>query len=816
MGLAKQPSAASAASAAGAAGAAVGEDAAAAFLGGDESADAAAAAAADASASAADAARTNLVANELGNKVASSSAAEGSTALGAVNGTIVTVNASEMAALLRRATTLVSAPVEPTMSTNHSLSGGMAVADSFYTKVAVLSQSELFHTRTGVTISVPPGLTCVALQATVTPAWCLSTCAVTTTWIPECPGKCKCEDKGLPPPPGLAGPALGEASLVRPSMQPTDIGRYVGAPPTHATPAAEMASRDFAAGLRLDASAAGSSREQPRSMTPGVMDMGSSAAREQEHYVRIHKFNFTELAMRRLAADKLSKRAAQTEGGLERNNAAGSGQGSGHSKKLLAKKLLVSGKKMQAQKQLRIARSAKGERASTSSEHLRMGSSGGAPGGGLTKQGLAKIEADAKRAGLKAGFKAGMAATIKKAATAHKVKMARGEVSAAKKNLAVGNSKKLVSKSHLLHPKTAKALKEQQYANSKKFAVKQQVQQELEAAALGEVAKAQNSMGFNKKRKLKGQKVKSKKVLQQQVLTKKLGAAKKRNSIDIGLQKDEFKALLMAQTEAYSKRPGVTSLVAAEQKVAGPAALNPNTGQKHSELWLAKHANQDSVGGFKAAGHQAGDKKMSAEDAVAKNLAVAKTQAEAATDTPEELATLAPQVAEQAAAPAAIAAAVAAGAGLAPAAAASKSKFDCVSLSPTATDNWCLTTCGVSMTSCPKTICRCELSAEAPAAEAATEFAAAAPSGGGLADTTADEEAPEVQDEVQDGEESEASAAEALAKADAEAEADAQAEAEEAPVPAKPTPMRKAKRGGGRLGRVAHLGVARRGAGAPR
>ena len=87
----------------------------------------------------------------------------------------------------------------------------------------------------------------------------------------------------------------------------------------------------------------------------------------------------------------------------------GLGLGSGHSKKLLAKKLLVSGKKMQAQKQLRIARSAKGERASTSSEHLRMGSSGGAPGGGLTKQGLAKIEADAKRAGLKAGFKAGMA-----------------------------------------------------------------------------------------------------------------------------------------------------------------------------------------------------------------------------------------------------------------------------------------------------------------------------------------------------------------------------------------------------------------------
>ena len=456
--------------------------------------------------------------------------------------------------------------------------------------MAVLSQSELFHTRTGVTISVPPGLTCVALQATVTPAWCLSTCAVTTTWIPECPGKCKCEDKGLPPPPGLAGPALGEASLVRPSMQPTDIGRYVGAPPTHATPAADMASRDFAAGLRLDASAS-AAREQPRSMTPGVMDMGSSAAREQEHYVRIHKFNFTELAMRRLAADKLSQRAAQTEEGLERNNAAGGGEGSGHSKKLLAKKLLVSGKKMQAQKQLRIARSAKGERserASTSSEHLRMGSSSGAPGGGLTKQGLAKIEADAKRAGLKAGFKAGMAATMKKAATAHKVKMAKGEVSAAKKNLAVGNSKKLVSKSHLLHPKTAKAIKDQQYANSKKFAVKHEVQQEIEEEASDEVAKAQNSMSFNKKRKLKGQKKGSSK---QQVLTKKLGAAKKRSSIDIGLQKDEFKALLMAQTEAYSKRPGVTSLVASEEKASGPAGLNPN---KHSELWLAKHGNQVS------------------------------------------------------------------------------------------------------------------------------------------------------------------------------------------------------------------------------
>jgi hypothetical protein len=414
-----------------------------------------------------------------------------------------------------------------------------------------------------------------------------------------------------------------------------------------------------------------------------------------------------------------------------------------------------------------------------------MGSSSGAPGGGLTKQGLAKIEADAKRAGLKAGFKAGMAATMKKAATAHKVKMAKGEVSAAKKNLAVGNSKKLVSKSHLLHPKTAKAIKDQQYANSKKFAVKHEVQQEIEEEASDEVAKAQNSMSFNKKRKLKGQKKGSSK---QQVLTKKLGAAKKRSSIDIGLQKDEFKALLMAQTEAYSKRPGVTSLVASEQKASGPAALNPN---KHSELWLAKHGNQDSVGGFKAVGHKSGDKvgakkMLSAEDAVAKNLAVAKTQAEAATDTPEELATLAPQVAEQALAPAAIAAAVAAGAGLAPAA--SKSKFDCVSLSPTATDNWCLTTCGVSMTSCPKTICRCELSAEAPAAEAATEFAAAAPSGGGLADTTADEEASEVQDE-----DSEASAAEALAKADAEAEADAQAEAEEAPVSAKPRKTKKTK-----------------------
>jgi hypothetical protein len=374
-----------------------------------------------------------------------------------------------------------------------------------------------------------------------------------------------------------------------------------------------------------------------------------------------------------------------------------------------------------------------------------------------------------------------MAATMKKAATAHKVKMAKGEVSAAKKNLAVGNSKKLVSKSHILHPKTAKAIKDQQYANSKKFAVKHQVQQEIEEEASDEVAKAQKSMSFNKNRK--GQSSGHKKDQSKHQLTKKLGATKKRNSIDIGLQKDEFKALLMAQTEAYSKRPGVTALVASEEKVSSPSALNPN---KHSELWLAKHGNQDSVGGFKAAGHKAGDKKMTAEDAVAKNLAVAKTQAEAATDTPEELATLVPQVAEQAAAPAAIAAAVAAGAGLAPAA--SKSKFDCVSLSPTATDNWCLTTCGVSMTSCPKTICRCELSAEAPAAEAATEFAAAAPSGGGLADTTADEEASEVQDE-----DSEASAAEALAKADAEAEADAQAEAEEAPVSAKPRKTKKTK-----------------------
>merc|ERR1719162_1029278 len=498
--------------------------------------------------------------------------------------------------------------------------------------------------------------------------------------------------------------------------------------------------------------------------------------------------------MRRLAADKLTKNINQKEEGLERNV----GSRTGGAKKLLAKKLLVSAKKMQAQKQLKIARAAHGERASTSSEHLRMGgtSGGTTSGGGLTKQGLAKIEADAKRAGLKAGFKAGMAATMKKAATAHKVKLAKGEVSAAKKNLAVGNSKKLVSKSHLLHPKTAKAIKDQQYANSKKFAVKHEVQQEIEEEASEQVARAQSGMSFNKNRKLLSAGAASHKkqgASSKQHLSKKLGVKGSKRSaggggggIDVGLEKEEFKALLMAQTEAYSKRPGVTSLVDTREE-----SKNPN---KHSELWLAKHGSQDaSAGGFKAAGHKAAGsgKKMTAEDAVAKNLAVAKTQAEAATDTPEELATLAPQVAESAAAPAAIAAA---GAGLAPAAAASKSKFDCVSLSPTATDNWCLTTCGVSMTSCPKTICRCELSAEAPAAEAATEFAAAAPSGGGLADTTADEEAPEVQDEVQDGEESEASAAEALAKADAEAEADAQAEAEEAPVPAKPTPMRKAKK----------------------
>merc|ERR1740117_1920519 len=172
---------------------ALGEDAAAAFLGSEGAA---------AAPPAADAASTSTSALVADTSEQESPSAQGSTALGAVNGTIVTVNASEMAAMLRRATTLVSAPVEPTMSTNHSSGSGMAVGDAFYTKVAVLSQSELFHTRTGVTISVPPGLTCVALQATVTPAWCLSTCAVTTTWIPECPGKCKCEDKGLPPPPG--------------------------------------------------------------------------------------------------------------------------------------------------------------------------------------------------------------------------------------------------------------------------------------------------------------------------------------------------------------------------------------------------------------------------------------------------------------------------------------------------------------------------------------------------------------------------------------------------------------------------------------
>merc|ERR1740130_2629459 len=350
---------------------------------------------------------------------------------------------------------------------------------------------------------------------------------------------------------------------------------------------------------------------------------------------------------------------------------------------------------------------------------------------------------------------------------------------------------------HLLHPRTPKATRDQQYASSKKFAYKNAVQQELEEEASEQVARAQSGMSFNKNRKLLSAGAAHKKQgasSKQQHLSKKLGVKGSKRSagggggggIDVGLEKEEFKALLMAQTEAYSKRPGVTSLVDTREE-----SKNPN---KHSELWLAKHGSQDaSAGGFKAAGHKAAGsgKKMTAEDAVAKNLAVAKTQAEAATDTPEELATLAPQVAESAAAPAAIAAAM----GAVPfAASGTKSKFDCVSLSPTATDNWCLTTCGVSMTSCPKTICRCELSAEAPAAEAATEFAAAAPSGGGLADTTADEEAPEVQDEVQDGEESEDSAAEALAKADAEAEGDAQAQAEEAPVPAKPTPMRKAKK----------------------
>merc|ERR1719162_1578421 len=102
--------------------------------------------------------------------------------------------------------------------------------------------------------------------------------------------------------------------------------------------------------------------------------------------------------MRRLAADKLTKNINQKEEGLERNV----GSRTGGAKKLLAKKLLVSAKKMQAQKQLKIARAAHGERASTSSEHLRMGggTSGSttSSGGGLTKQGLAKIEADAKRA----------------------------------------------------------------------------------------------------------------------------------------------------------------------------------------------------------------------------------------------------------------------------------------------------------------------------------------------------------------------------------------------------------------------------------
>merc|ERR1740133_589025 len=289
-------------------------------------------------------------------------------------------------------------------------------------------------------------------------------------------------------------------------------------------------------------------------------------------------------------------------------------------------------------------------------------------------------------------------------------------------------------------------------------------------------------MSFNKNRKLLSAGAASHKkqgASSKQHLSKKLGVKGSKRSaggggggIDVGLEKDEFKALLMAQTEAYSKRPGVTSLVDTREE-----SKNPN---KHSELWLAKHGSQDaSAGGFKAAGHKAAGsgKKMTAEDAVAKNLAVAKTQAEAATDTPEELATLAPQVAESAAAPAAIAAAM----GAVPfAASGTKSKFDCVSLSPTATDNWCLTTCGVSMTSCPTTICRCELSVEAPVAaeEAAstTEFAAASvSSGGGLADTTDgeggdEEEAEEAEavPEAQD-EDSEASAAEALAKADAEA-----------------------------------------------
>merc|ERR1740130_1993771 len=69
-------------------------------------------------------------------------------------------------------------------------------------------------------------------------------------------------------------------------------------------------------------------------------------------------------------------------------------------------------------------------------------------------------------------------------------------------NLAVGNSKKLVSKSHLLHPRTPKATRDQQYANSKKFAYKNAVQQELEEEASERVARAQSGMSFNKNRKL--------------------------------------------------------------------------------------------------------------------------------------------------------------------------------------------------------------------------------------------------------------------------------------------------------------------------
>merc|ERR1740130_1572162 len=217
-------------------------------------------------------------------------------------------------------------------------------------------------------------------------------------------------------------------------------------------------------------------------------------------------------------------------------------------------------------------------------------------------------------------------------------------------NLAVGNSKKLVSKSHLLHPRTPKATRDQQYANSKKFAYKNAVQQELEEDACEQVARAHSGMSFNKNRKLLSAGAASHKkqgASSKQHLSKKLGVKGSKRSaggggggIDVGLEKDEFKALLMAQTEAYSKRPGVTSLVDTREE-----SKNPN---KHSELWLAKHGSQDaSAGGFKAAGHKAagsGGKKMTAEDAVAKNLAVAKTQAEAATDTPEELATLAPQV----------------------------------------------------------------------------------------------------------------------------------------------------------------------------